>query len=773
MRSRQPTAGAIFTALLLVTGAAGSLWLSGPPTASGPVEDTVEFSTPRAMAHVEEIAQQPHPTGSAEHARVREYLVRTLQAMLLPVEHQRTTVARIFTRGGAAGPIRAARVHNLLTRIRGTDSTGAVLLASHYDSVPAAPGAADAASCVAAILEAARALREGQPLRNDVIVLLTDGEEDGLLGAAAFVEQHPWARDVRLVLNFEARGTGGPSQMFETSTGNGRIVDEWAHHIPFATGSSLGYEIYKRLPNDTDFTMFKQLNAEGLNFAFIDNVEAYHTPADAPVSLARASLQAHGTTALALVRRFGAIDLDALDARDAVFFSMPLGYAVSYSTLWVLPLAGLLLAAWVVTFVFLRRRGATSAGGTILAAIITAAIAAGAVFAGLRYQRFPVWLHDRWLGEAAVTTNAAYAFSLVCALAGAWLAIQALLRRAFAPHTLALGASFVWLLAAGAAAWWLPGASYVVFWPVVAAVIATAVLSPDTTKRARSLPATLALWVLAVPTLAIVVPTAASLFAAVGTGREGGAAIAACTILALGTLVPQVELVTEGRRWWPAVVAFLAGVGALVAGAWTAPYGPAHPRPVNMVYVLDADTATARWASSAADMHPWLEQYLTRTPARGPLSVLASARASADYWQHDAPALPLAPPEATVIDDTAAAGDRLVTLRVVSPRHGRTLSLRIPDAAVVDTWIGGVRAGGNRGGPGWEQGRWSLDYIDPPESGLVLQLRIKGRLPVTMALVDRTHGLPEVPGRELDPRPPALTTIQNGDVTVVSRTIRF
>lgn len=773
MRTGTPSTPAILTAVALVALAAGSLWLSGPPAPPETAAGDDGFSTDRALGHVEEIAQRPHPMGSAEHARVRDYLVHALQAMEVVVEHQQTTVVRVGTRGGYAGPVRAGRVHNLLARIRGNDSSGAILLVSHYDSVPAAPGAADASSCVAAILESVRALREGPPLRNDVIVLLSDGEEEGLLGASAFVDEHPWAKEVRLILNFEARGTGGPSQMFETSTGNGRVVGQWAWHTPHATGSSLGYEIYKRLPNDTDFSVLKRLDAEGLNFAFIENVEAYHTPADSPAALDRRSLEAHGSTALELMRRFGAMDLSSLDARDAVFFSLPLGYAVSYSTLWVLPLTGLMIAAWILALLYLRKRGVASFGGTVLAFVGTAALIAAGVFTGLRYQRFPAWLHDNWLAEGAISTNAAYAFGLVCLLAGVWLAVQALVRRKLAIHSLAMGVSGIWVIAAAAAAWWLPGATYVVFWPLAGALVSTLILPEDAAKQAPPLFVLLLLWALAVPTLAIVAPTASSLFSAVGIGNEGGPAIALCAVLALGTLVSQLDVVTDGRRWWPAVVALLAGAGAVAAGAWTAPYGPSHPKPVNVLYALDADSGGAQWATATSRMHPWLEQFLTATPSRGPLAILTSPRSSGEYSYHDAPVMPLAPPEVAIVGDTTADGDRLVTLRVVSPRGARVVSMRIPDASVGDTWIEGKRVGGGNSSPGWEQGRWSLEYINPPASGFLLQLRLRGQVSFAVALTDRSHGLPEIPGRAFTPRSPSLTMIQQGDVTVVSRTVRF
>ncbi len=60
------------------------------------------------------------------------------------------------------------------------------------------------------------AVRAGPPLKTDVIFLFTDGEEEGMLGASAFVAEHSWARDVRVAANFEARGNAGESELFET-----------------------------------------------------------------------------------------------------------------------------------------------------------------------------------------------------------------------------------------------------------------------------------------------------------------------------------------------------------------------------------------------------------------------------------------------------------------------------------------------------------------------------------------------------------------------------
>src|SRR6185436_14698966 len=201
--------------------------------------------------------------------------------------------------------VNAATVANVIARLKGTGAGRALLLSAHYDSVATGAGASDDAAGVAALLETARALKTQPPLQNDVIFLFTDGEEAGLFGARAFTEQHPWAKDVGVVMNFEARGNGGPSIMFETSSGNQQLIKTFGQTAPDPVASSLTYEIYKLLPNDTDLSVFKEAKLPGLNFAYINGFTHYHTNLDTPVQLDERSLQHHGASALALTRAFG------------------------------------------------------------------------------------------------------------------------------------------------------------------------------------------------------------------------------------------------------------------------------------------------------------------------------------------------------------------------------------------------------------------------------------------------------------------------------------
>ena len=355
-----------------------------------------EFSANRALVPLREIAKLPHPQGASEHTRVREYLMAQLRQLGLSPQLQTTPVVAARSRR----PYRAGTVYNIWARIPGKNPTGTLLLAAHYDSVNTGPGASDDGASVASLLETLRALQSTHKtipgshpsvsnipstnfnFRNDVIVLLTDGEETGLLGSRAFVEaeerreekekrrkgektqeaslqtpntQHPTPT---LVLNFEARGTSGPSLMFETSEGNGWLVRQFAASAPQPLGSSLFYAVYKRLPNDTDFTEFRGAGMIGLNFAYLDRVARYHTRLDDISHLDMRSLQHQGDNMLGLARRFGNESLTQARQPDVIYFSGARNWLCVYPQTWAVPLA---LLATLLTCVVLAQRWRKSA----------------------------------------------------------------------------------------------------------------------------------------------------------------------------------------------------------------------------------------------------------------------------------------------------------------------------------------------------------------------------------------------------------------------------
>src|SRR3954465_1153917 len=192
-----------------------------------------------------------------------------------------------------------ARVRNVVAVLPGTDPTGRLFLTAHHDSVETGPGASDDGAGGSPLLETAPARAQGPRLRNDVVVVFTDAEEACLCGAEAFVHSHPLAAGGGVVLNFEARGTRRPPIMFEPPPGNAALTEVYADAVPDPVATSFAVEVYRALPNDTDFTPFRESGEfPGLNPAFIDGAAAYHAPQDTPDRQDRASLQGEGEDAL-------------------------------------------------------------------------------------------------------------------------------------------------------------------------------------------------------------------------------------------------------------------------------------------------------------------------------------------------------------------------------------------------------------------------------------------------------------------------------------------
>ena len=355
-RSRWRGPGTLVALILISVIASTRTGLPGTVPANAP--DTA-FSSSRAMSMLIEIAREAHPPGSPEHARVREYLVERLRSLGLEPEVDTLTSVTDDTGAEGEGPpiVRVVTARNIVARIPGTDPTGAVLITAHYDGRELSVAASDDGVGVVTIIEAVRALLAGEPLANDVLILLTDAEELGLMGARAFVDQHPWMDEVDLVFSFEMRGAGGPTIMFETNDRNGWVVRALQTFDPHPFANSMAFDVYRRMSRETDFTPFKEAGTQGLNFAAIGNAHVYHQEYDTPQALDERTLQHHGLNALAALRHFGHADLAEVNDDNVVYFAMPFVGIIVYDEGWVLPLSGLLVALLLGVGLVAKRTG--------------------------------------------------------------------------------------------------------------------------------------------------------------------------------------------------------------------------------------------------------------------------------------------------------------------------------------------------------------------------------------------------------------------------------
>lgn len=574
------------------------------------VPDSV-FSSGRAMLDVVDIARRAHPPGSPQHARVRAMLVERLQALGLVPEVQTATSLR---RRGER--VAGATVRNVLARVPGTASTGAVLLTAHYDSRGIARGAGDDGSGVATILEVLRAVRAGPPLRNDLIVLITDAEELGFLGARAFVEDHPWLDDVAVVLSIEMRGGGGPSNMFETGSENGWIVGAMADGDPRPFANSIFTEIYRRMPNDTDFSPFRDRGIQGLNFAGIGNAHVYHQPWDAPERLDERTLQHHGLHVLGMVRELGGRDLSEVDGPDRPYFTVPVLGLVSYpqGVGYGLGMLLLILAAGVFFLVRrggLRKRasegGAPPAGGVIggfvvgfvLALVAAAATAAAGhfLFRGVR------GFHPEYgaLHGSAFHVEGWYVAAVVAVGLAVTVASLHLARRRFSLGPLALGAITPPLLAALFLTFAAPLAAQNLQWPVLLALVAVIPVAGVTPGRRPGVLAWLGALVLTAGIAVIAVPLTELVWLALSFAAA--AIVGGLVALWLVLLLPLLDTLREPGGWWVPLTGLVAAVVFAGVGLAHAKPTAERPAPSTLLYVLDRDSAAAVWATSG-DLSP-------------------------------------------------------------------------------------------------------------------------------------------------------------------------
>ncbi len=723
------------------------------------------FSADRALTSLSLFAREPHPIGSAEHDRVRDFLMAQLTTLGVTPEIQRAT--GVTPRYQVAGT-----VENIVARLKGTSSgADAVALVAHYDSVPAGPGAGDDGAGVAALLETLRALRTGPPLRNDILFVITDGEEDGLLGASAFVAENPAAKDVRVVVNFEARGNAGESQMFETSTGNGRLVQIFAQAAPHPSGSSLTYEIYKHMPNDTDMTVFKKSGAAGLNFAFIGHWEAYHTPLDSPQLLDRGSLQQQGENALSLARSLGNTDLTQLQDRDSVYFSLPGNFFAHYSSQFIWPLA---IASGVLLFgaIFYANGAWQTRMLPILASFfIHIGVLLLLVLIGLGFVVGVRWLHMHTLSEGGLDQNFLYVLGLLALLAAVQALLFNLFRKKIAPPAFFLGGALLIFVLVLVTSKWLAGGSYTFVWPLLAGLLATtfAAFRPGD----LSLLTALILCVLSLPTLFVFVPLLTGFYAALGFTSMGTPLLSITFGFLFLLLFPCLDPALESGRKLLPLVALAVALILCVFAARATRFSAEHPKPSMLSYALDADSKKAVWTSSVARMDSWTAQYLGSSPTRGKLPDFIPDWYPIEFFQHDATAIPFAAPQAELLENSSDGATRTLHLRITTPRHARTIHFGVAQAEVLSASVNGHDLGKPTEARWRQPGHWGFDYANPPAEGIDVQLRVQASGPVTIVLVDRSSGRPTIPGANFPPRPADSMPIHSGDQTMVRRSFVF
>jgi Peptidase family M28 len=529
-----------------------------PPGALPASAAATQFSAERAIEQIRVIAQAPRLVGESGFEAARDYVMARLGDLGMKTEIQKTRITlpdpllKYF--GWNIEPTQ--NVENILARIEGSESRYAVLLVAHLDSI-GGPGASDDASGVAVLLETARALLAGSPLKNTVIFLFTAPEETGLHGSAAFILEHPWIKDVKLVINFDSGGLSGPSELTNTSPQNGWLIQNLAKADPYVLASS------DAGVGDSDFNTFKFYGFSGYAFDYARD-RRKHTPFDNIQNLNPASIQHQGYHALYLARYYGNLaSLEDPKEPNPVFFNILRLGLIQYPRVWgiVLMVVCMLLFVGVMVLGF-RRKCLTLRGlglGTLVfvVSLATAPLIVRILWAVLS-KTVPAY-GVRFYGHAVNEPLLLALFaSVAIAITSAWYALLQVVRKVHWPD-LSMGALSV-LSVYVAVSITSPESSFRLTWCVLVSLLASGFWFASVKRDVDELPVLpmLGLLLAGMITIALQVPGIYMSFTGSDTDNLFMSMVA--LVAAFGLLVTPLHIIIRPYKWLLAVTAGLSAI---------------------------------------------------------------------------------------------------------------------------------------------------------------------------------------------------------------------
>ncbi|MFV8347731.1 M28 family peptidase [Flavobacterium sp. ZB4P13] len=704
-----------------------------------------DFSTKRALTQVEAISKQPHYVGSKEHEVVANYLVKELNKLGLE-----TSVQEGYTLSDWGN---LAQSKNILARIKGTSNSKALLLLSHYDSAPHSysKGASDAGSGVATILESVRAfLYSKTPHKNDIIILFSDAEELGLNGAALFVTKHHWAKEIGLVLNFEARGSSGPSYMLmETNKGNAGLVKEFAAaKTTFPVSNSLMYSIYKMLPNDTDLTVFReQGNIQGYNFAFIDDHFNYHTAQDDINHLNKNTLAHQGTYLMPLLNYFSNADLNTTQAsEDYVYFTIPYTF-ISYPFSWVLPMVVIALALFIFLLFLGKAKRILSFReiGRGFIPFLSSLISIGLItFFGWKallilYPQYNDLLNGfTYNGYAYIAAFVLLGLAITLAFYNRFSAKKVTMNHYVAPL-------FIWIVINGALAFSLQGAGFLIIPVYFGLFLFAAFIITQKSRKILSL-------AFSIPALIIVAPFIQMFPIGLGLKVLFGSAI--LTVLTFGLLLPVFGAFAKKGIW--SLVFFVLAIGFFAKAHSESGYEYGKAKSNSLLYVYNADTDKANWATYDTNLDSWTKGYLGENPKEATAlneTPLFSKYNSGFTYAAEAPKKDMLKPSIAFLEDRVVGNQRYLKIKISPNRNVNRYDIFANEKMAIHNFkANGVTTLGQKNSLYQRKGKKILSYYVVGNAPLEMQFSVNASTVFDMELMESSFDLLSNPLFEITKR---------------------
>lgn len=756
MQTKLSSPVALITILLLIIAFIASYCSLQVPEVNETPKVT-DFSATKAIKRLKEFLpanNMPHPVNSDANLLVRDRIIDQINEIGISTEIQSTTGCTNFR-----SAVVCAKVDNVIATIPGTDSSTTVLMMAHYDSHPSGPGAGDAGHAVAIIIELLDMLKKQPPLKNNLVILINEGEEAGLLGAEAFMANHPLSKTIDVVINMEARGNQGKSLLFETGENNYGLIKLYQQNAKEPMSNSISYEVYKLLPNDTDLTVTKRYGIPGVNFAFSGRVNHYHTALDNIENLSPGSVQHQGDNAYAMLVPLLSTDLNSLAQGNAVYTDILSRFMIVWPVSIIIPLtffALMLLAliSWKLISTNKISKGQLASSLPFAFAII--------IISGLSSYSvlFLVQLLGKeaqpWLVEPLTMRIAIWLLPLSTSLFFA-----SKLKDKLGFWGLVMAANVLLVVISIATSLTMPGLSYLALLPLLifGTFMSIALILEKTSNTVVTIIITLSLLTMAL----IVFPFMLLLESAMGftLAPAFGVLISLVIIVALPLL-----LFANHKSIKQLVLTSLAiSILGLLVTTQLPMFSKDSPQALNFEYLQQGEKATVQ----AITGHP-LSQKMIAESAFSNAQKITRPWSAAKFSSIDVNSLALPEPELNIISATITNNEQKINVQFSSKNPTGQFLIYSKDNnrlknIVIDEQT--IQFPKNEGHPQYFMCK-GKDC-----EGVTFLLTISGTEPIEIGLIDYSFGLPESLKYIAETRGELAHQIQTGDVSLVHKLVEL
>ena len=720
------------------------------PPASKPITaPSNEFSGERAFGILSHLLSENkgHPVGSELNKLVKQRIIDELSKFNISSTVQKTWSCSFHHNN-------CAFVENIVAVIPGETDSDYVALMAHYDSVPMAPGAGDDGAAVAAMLESARILKAEAPFKRPILLLFTDAEEVGLIGAEAFFRQHELAKKVSVVLDFEGSGSTGISQVLRTSGANQVIINAFQRESSYPKGASLINEIFKRMPNDTDFSVALRAKIPGIDFAFTGERNHYHTPNDNIENIDHRSIQHHGENMLPTTRWLANNEIVTTEPNYV--------YMHFYNTWsqWTTTFSPYLLALSLIFIALAYKRTEATAlgvfGGFSLSLLVmfTTILVSFVTFKLIAYfQGTTVSFPANDLAYRIALFSSALTGALVAALVS---------NRYFSFINAMLGAWVFWLALSIPLFLYMPDAVNVLLVPLLSGTLFLAISTYFSNQSTRTI---------LLLSLIFLLPSTLGIVLLLESSQGYNLIVATMPFLALFMTI-FVPLIHGSRLKTPLTLAAIITTVSMITAIMSPLYSVQRPQLVNIIYIEDLDAGTAYYyfdnQNPLPDNLTSVVELTTEKKALVPyIDFQQSNWVAAKSSGYQAPKF-------TVESITANDKGRTVELILSSPRIANTLQLILPASAKLKHFaLGSIEFEPKLIKAGSYKDKYSIKINGSFAKDVPLTLVLDSLDPVNAYLLDRSTELPESAASMLEQRTNLISPVHGGDLAILVKKINF